>query len=104
MENDIIRKTWEEFINDTKYNKYFISNEEEWHDTLEIIKKYIDDNNKRPSQHNMDNNIKKLGQWLSTQVKNYSKKKNIMKNDIIRLKWEEFISKYKKHFNKTITL
>jgi hypothetical protein len=106
MQNDIIKEKWEEFINSSKYNKYFISNEEGWYNTLEEIKKYIDENNKRPSSTDKDNNIKTLGIWISNQNKNYSKKKQIMKNDIIRINWEEFINdtKYKKHFNKTITL
>ncbi len=103
MKNDIIRGKWEEFIN-SKYKIYFLSNEEEWLNKLEIVKKYINDNNKKPSRSDKDNNIKILGNWIGNQLKNYSKKKEIMKNDIIRLKWEEFISKYKKHFSKTITL
>jgi antitoxin component HigA of HigAB toxin-antitoxin module len=106
MLKNIIREKWLEFINDIKYKIYFLSNEEEWLNTLESVKKYIDNNNKRPSQHDKDINIKILGSWIGTQQKNYSKKEYIMKNDIIRGKWKEFINntKYRKHFNKTITL
>ena len=42
MSNPDIRKLWEEFINDPKYSKYFISNEEKWKLRLEKVKKYID--------------------------------------------------------------
>jgi hypothetical protein len=30
MSNPEIRKLWESFKNDSKYNRYFLSNEEEW--------------------------------------------------------------------------
>jgi superfamily II DNA/RNA helicase len=49
MKNKKIRKLWEAFINDPKYSKYFLSNEKEWKLRLEGVKKYIDENNKRPS-------------------------------------------------------
>jgi hypothetical protein len=106
MKNDMIRGKWEEFINDIKYKKHLTSTEKIWHDTLEIVKKYIDDNNKRPSECNKDNDIKILGKWISRQKEYYSKTEYIMKNNIIREKWLEFINdiRYKKYFNKTITL
>ena len=100
MKNDIIREKWENFINDIKYNKYFLSNEEEWLNKLEEVKKYIDENNNRPSKDDRENNIKKLGNWMSQQIRNYSINKKSMKNEIIRQKWEEFINdiKYNKYF------
>ena len=39
LKNNKIKNFWIEFINDTKYNKYFISDEDTWINTLEIIKK-----------------------------------------------------------------
>ena len=39
MSNSDIRKLWEEFVNDPKYSKYFLSNEEEWKITLTRIKR-----------------------------------------------------------------
>ena len=105
MRNEIIRGEWEEFIN-SKYKIYFLSNEEEWLNTLEIIKKYINDNNKRPSSSKKNNDTQRMDKWITRQITNYSKIEYIMKNDTIRLKWEEFINdiKYKKYFNKKITL
>ena len=61
MENENIRMMWTEFINDNKYKKYFLSNEQEWLNNLEIIKKYINDNDKKLSSESKDNDIKKLG-------------------------------------------
>jgi hypothetical protein len=41
MKHKIYRKLWEDFINDDKYKKYFLSNEEVWKKNLEFVKKYI---------------------------------------------------------------
>jgi superfamily II DNA or RNA helicase len=99
MKDVNIRKLYEEFINDDKYNKYFLS-KKEWISNLELVKSYIDENNKRPN--NTDNNleIKKLGMWVSHQNTNYKKKKDIMKDVNIRKLYEDFINddKYKKYF------
>jgi mevalonate pyrophosphate decarboxylase len=100
MKNQDIRKLWKEFINDPKYKEYLLSNEEEWKLTLNKIKKYIDENKKRPSSHDKNLEIKKYGQWISHQQQNYSKNEHIMKNQDIKKLWEEFINdrKYKKYF------
>jgi superfamily II DNA or RNA helicase len=99
---DDIRNKWITFINDSKYKKYFLSNEDDWNNTLELVKKYIDDNNKRPSNKDKDKNkiIQSYGTWIGTQQDNYKNKTFIMKNEEIYNKWYEFItdSKYKKYF------
>lgn len=51
-----------------------------WYNTLNKVKKYIDQNNKRPSFRNKDKEIQKLGSWLSNQLNKYKNKKEIMKN------------------------
>jgi superfamily II DNA or RNA helicase len=100
MCNTDISKLWEKFINDPKYNKYFISNEEQWKITLDRIKNYIDENNKRPSESDKNIDIKSDGSWINTQQINYKKKEQIMCNPYIRLFWEAFINdtKYSKYF------
>jgi superfamily II DNA or RNA helicase len=100
MKNPEVRKLWEAFINDTKYSIYFISNEEEWKHTLEKVKKYIDENNKRPSRCDKDTDIKSNGTWIHTQQKNYKKNKEIMSNPNIRKLWEAFVNdpKYSIYF------
>jgi len=102
MSDDTIYKKWNEFINDPLYKEYFLSNEEEWYDSLNMVKTYISENNKRPSTHSNDKNIKQLGQWISDQIKNSKERKKIMKNDSIYNKWNEFINEplYKEYFNK----
>ena len=45
-----------------------------------------------------DPEIKKLGEWLTNQRKNYNKKSNVMKNNEIKIKWEEFIQDHEDLF------
>jgi superfamily II DNA or RNA helicase len=98
MKNENIRKIWEDFTT-KKYKQYFITNEELWKNNLEEIINYINKNNKLPSQHNKNEIIKKLGQWLGTQKNNYKNNCNIMKDENIRKIWEDFTTKkYKQYF------
>ena len=100
IKNPEIYNKWTEFITSEKYKIYFMSNEEVWNDKLREVKKYIDENNKRPSGKDKTNEIKILGRWIQTQYTNYKEKAQIMKNLEIYNKWTEFImsEKYKKHF------
>jgi len=96
MSDPNICKKWEEFID--KYQKHFMSNEEQWNCMLERVTQYIEHNDKRPSHRDKNKQIKSLGYWIGSQQKNYNKKNNSMSNSDIRKKWEKFIDKYKKHF------
>jgi len=96
MKNPEIRQLWEQFVE--KYAKYFLSNEENWKNTLHEISKYIDENDKCPSRTDKDGKIKKLGIWISLQKMNYQKEKEIMKKLEIRQLWEEFVEKYAMYF------
>lgn len=51
-----------------------MTNEENWHDSLNEVKKYIDEYNKKPSEHIGDK--KTLGRWIKTQISNYKNKIN----------------------------
>jgi antitoxin component HigA of HigAB toxin-antitoxin module len=96
MKNKKIKKIWENFI--TKYQQYFLSNEDEWRNTLQTISEYIDKNNRLPSKQDKNTIIKKMGSWLANQQKNYKKKSDIMKNEKIQKEWDKFIIKYQKYF------
>jgi superfamily II DNA or RNA helicase/CHASE3 domain sensor protein len=96
MKDTSIRKKWEEFIDE--YKKHFISYEKKWETNLEKVIEYIKKYNKRPNTTDKNNDIKTLGKWIGTQQKSYKEEQYIMKNDIIRKKWEDFIDEYKKHF------
>ncbi len=91
---------WNEFANDEKYMKYFMTNEEKWKLRLNDVKKMIIENGRRPSQHSKIKNEKKLGLWLRTQMKDSKNRKNILKSEEIYKKWIEFIEddEFKKYF------
>jgi len=91
MKNEYI-SNWTLFINDPKYKKYFRNNVEEWNDNFILLKKYLDDHNKRPSKTCGDENNKILSFWLVTQNKNYKNKKNIMNDQNIYGDWKTFIT------------
>jgi len=96
MKDENIRKLWVEFID--KYKEYFISNTELWLNNLKLLEKYIIENNKTPSTHDKNKDIKVLGHWLSHQQTKYKNNEQIMKDKNIRKLYKEFIDKYKKYF------
>jgi hypothetical protein len=101
MKNKDIREAWESFINDPKYSKYFISNEEVWYEKLTASKNHMDIHEKRPSHGDKDATIKVLGAWITNQLINYKQQTHIMANPEIRKAWEDFTTdpKYSKYFN-----
>ena len=100
MKNNKIKLLWENFIMDSKYSQYFISNENKWITKLNQVKQYIDIHNKKPSIANG----KKLLSWITNQLANHDynddKCKKIMKKNNIKLLWEQFITdpKYSYYF------
>ena len=94
------RKKWEEFIKHDDFKKYFLSDEQQWINSLQELKEYIDTNNKLPPRHRkgQNENDYKLGRWFGHQKDNYSSKKYNMKNPNIVKRWKDFIDKYKKYF------
>ena len=90
MSNSKIYNQWTQIINNINYKTYFQDLEDDWYDSLNKVKQFMDTNNKRPSQHDTDIQIKQLGTWLSTQQQNYKKKEHIMSNEIIYNTWINF--------------
>ena len=90
MKNLEIYNKWSKFIE--KYKEYFISNEEEWNNNLNKVKEYIDVNNKRPAGCDKNENIKVLGSWIGTQLKNYKTKTFCMANLEIYNEWSKYFS------------
>ena len=97
MRDKKIRKCWKKFINDEKYNEYFMSNVEIWYANLEKVKKFIDKEQKHPSNKNQYETS--LGNWVSNQKKNYDKEVKIMNDKKIRKCWEKFVGdeKYREY-------
>lgn len=100
MTNEKNKKMWEDFINDDNYKKYMLDKNNLWTYKLEQLKKFMDEENKRPNEESKDNNIKQMGKWVTQQLLYYKKKDRIMKYNNIYILWDEFINdiKYKKYF------
>jgi len=99
MKNIDIRTSWEEFT--TEYNDYFLSNEEIWYQYLEKVKKFIDENKKRPSHGSKVDETKILGRWLTQNILNYTHNKIntlVVVSDTIKKSWEDFIEEYSDYF------
>ncbi len=92
MKNEVIYNEWTKFI--LEYKNYFLLNSEEWNNNLNKIKEYININKKKPSQYDKNKNIQKIGRWFFIQQRNYNKKDQIMKNDIIYNEWTKFKTEY----------
>ena len=95
MENEEIRKEWEEFKEE--YGEYiFTAGKELWRFTLEKVKKFINDNEnkEKPNKNSTNPEEIKLSYWLDTQNKNYIKNVEIMSNEEIRKEWDEFKKEY----------
>jgi superfamily II DNA or RNA helicase len=91
MKNEEINKIFEKFLEE--YKEYIISNEDNWIKQLNELKKYINENQQRPTRK--DNKI--LYGWLSKQLENFKNKKNIMKNEEISNIFKKFLNDYKKY-------
>jgi superfamily II DNA or RNA helicase len=90
MKDENIRKVWECFVDENE--DLLKSEQERWNEKLDIIKEYIKTFNKLPPITNNDENVKKLGKWISHQKENYIKNKNNMTDNSIREKWEQFVN------------
>jgi ribosomal RNA-processing protein 8 len=71
---------------------------DDWMNMLEKVKKYIDENGKRPAKESKNNIVKKIGIWLGTQIYTHKRNISIMKNIKIRNCWETFIKNYNEYF------
>jgi superfamily II DNA or RNA helicase len=69
-------------------------NSVKWKGRLDRVKEYIRENNKGPSTHSKDQDIKNLAVWISNQQGNYKTRSGIMKDDEIYNMWAEFTAEY----------
>ena len=91
MSKKEFRDLWDAFI--SEHIEYLKSNEEIWHDKLEEAKSFFEIHGKRPSLAK-DRTEKILSYWISNQLKNRAKSKDIMSKKEFRDLWDAFKSKY----------
>jgi hypothetical protein len=77
---------WESLINE--YPEVFMSRKELWLNKYNILKQYIEINNKLPTE----SDEKILNTWVRSQKENYPTKEQIMSDIEIRKLWEKLIS------------
>jgi superfamily II DNA or RNA helicase len=98
MKNNEIASLWKQFMG--RHQALFLTNEEGWKATLEQVEKFVIENRMLPSftTDKANEEIKKLGKWLSHQKQNYSQvqsnRKFIMKNNEITSLWEQFMGRH----------
>jgi hypothetical protein len=88
---------------DNNDKKYFLTskNINNWYNSLNKVKKYINNEKKRPSIHDKDKEIQKLGRWISLQQANYKWRYEAMKDDNICYEWSQFMKDYQQYFSNT---
>ena len=96
MKNNNIKTEFKNFLDE--YKEHFKTNEEKWYEKLEKVKMHIDNNNKLPSQYHKIQEEKTLYYWINCQKQKYKNNTKIMKNTVIKTEFENFLDKYKKHF------
>jgi superfamily II DNA/RNA helicase len=96
MKNNEIKKAWKDFINN--YKIYFISDEQHWNNKLNELTNFVKKNNKIPSKHDNNNDIRSLCYWMEHQKYNFNNNKGLMKNIEIKNSWEQFYEKNKEYF------
>ena len=96
MKTEERKNIWCEFME--TYKTYMMTFDEIWIDTFNELKKFIDNNKKRPSKESTNNDEKRLGAWIQAQQNNYKKNKESMKTKERKNIWSEFIETYKEYF------
>jgi superfamily II DNA or RNA helicase len=96
MKDNIKYNIWTAFIEE--YKEYFKDFDNIWYETFEKLKEFIEEYKRLPSQHSINANEKKVGQWLSTQKQNYKNKEQSMKDKTKYKLWTDCIQQYKEYF------
>jgi hypothetical protein len=105
MSDITIYSIWEKFIINPAYSEYFIDNYTSWNTKFSELKTYLDTYKMKPSSYSKDTKIINLRRWLTTQITNYSKKKDIMSDPAVNSVWKLFIENpaYSEYFIDNIT-
>jgi superfamily II DNA or RNA helicase len=90
------RKKWEKFM--SKYGYLFRTIKETWYDNFELLKNFIDINNKKPTLAKGDPDEISLMYWLSDQISNYKDKRAQLANEQNYTDFTEFLEKYNRYF------
>lgn len=84
------KEKFEEFSK--KYSNYIKTIDDMWYDSLNAVKIFIKDNGRRPNNKKKDES--KLGRWITTNILNYNRKENAMRDPRKLEIWEQFTKEY----------
>lgn len=96
MKNEDRYNIWEHFLDE--YKQYFKDYEVVWYNKLEQLKKFINENKRKPSKEPSDKTEQLLGQWLGQQLNNYKTRTKSMSFEERCKKFEEFKDEYSEYF------
>jgi superfamily II DNA or RNA helicase len=65
-----------------------------WFERFDELKKFIDENDRTPTENSKNKNEKTIGQWFSHQKQNYKNKKKSMNDTIKYEMWRQFMIDY----------
>ena len=99
MKDDLFRNKWEIFIEE--YKHCVLTGDELWKYNLDKVKKFIDDNQYLPKEKSTIDNEKQLYSWIVHQKHAYKNNNRIMKDENIKILWENFVENYKYLFLST---
>ena len=71
---------------------------ETWHEKLEKVKKYIDENKCRQSRDSTNKDIKSSGYWMDRQNYDFKNRNCLMKTKKFYDDWYNFMNNYKEYF------
>jgi superfamily II DNA or RNA helicase len=90
MNDDNQKKLWIEFYD--KYKIYLLPESEKWFCIIDLVEKYINENNELPPENSNNKKIKYLNIWIQNQK--YNNNNNIMKDKNIKAKWNNFTKEF----------
>jgi superfamily II DNA or RNA helicase len=67
---------------------------DKWYERLDELKRFMDENERRPNKHSKNNNEKSLGIWIRTQISNCKNVRGFVKNQEKCNLWEQFLKDY----------
>jgi superfamily II DNA or RNA helicase len=96
MKNISRYNLWNTFLCD--YSTYYKKNDDKWIEQFNNLKYFFDTNKKRPNKDGTNLTEKKLGNWMTKQIKNYKNKLQIMKVEDTYNLWTNLMSEYTEYF------
>ena len=101
MLNETRYEDWKTFMG--KYSQYVMNDDETWNYKFALLKKFIHDNDKRPSNKSKNKLEKELGVWMTYTNGRYKTKEKGMKNEERYNLWTTFLEEYEEYFNNSDT-